>query len=151
MLSRQVFHKLLSFKSCLLSSPSTMLKTWARYKSVFLDCQGRTVKAGSSREAPRGLLCQSCMLGMTATGVSFILELSVSLAHFTPLKDSGTLYPYPELSLPVSPMATSFQSCLFLFSVPPSYMGSSLGDKAQLNPVYPRDKEHLYIPRGWWT
>lgn len=39
--SRQVFHKLLSFKSCLLSSPSTMLKTWARYKSIFLDCQGR--------------------------------------------------------------------------------------------------------------
>ncbi|KAK7802339.1 hypothetical protein U0070_025291 [Myodes glareolus] len=41
LLEGQVFHKLLSFKSCLLSSPSTMLKTWARYKSIFLDCQGR--------------------------------------------------------------------------------------------------------------
>lgn len=38
-LPRQVFRKLASFKSCLLSSPNTMLKTWARYKSVFRKYQ----------------------------------------------------------------------------------------------------------------
>ncbi|KAM9055243.1 putative ATP-dependent RNA helicase DHX37 isoform 3-T3 [Megaptera novaeangliae] len=31
LLEGQVFHKLASYKGCLLSSPSTMLKTWARY------------------------------------------------------------------------------------------------------------------------
>lgn len=82
---------------------------------------------------------------------SLILELSVRLAHFTPLKDSGTLYPYPELSLPVSPSGYIIPILPLPLLCVPFLYGPSLGDRAQLNPVYLHDKEHLYTPRGWWT
>lgn len=79
-LSHQVFRKLASFKSCLLSSPNTMLKTWARYKSIFLKYQDRQWQRGFS---------VSVTGDVTTTGASFILELSVGLGHFTLLKMSG--------------------------------------------------------------
>lgn len=99
-----------------------------------------------------GSLVSHVCCDVTTLGASFILELSVSLAHFSHLKDAGTPDFPPGLSLPVSLLvAASFQSCLFLFSVSPPYMGPSLGGRAQLSPVYPHDKELLCTLRGCWT
>lgn len=99
-LPRQVFRKLASFKSCLLSSPNTMLKTWARYKSVFRKYQDGQWQRGFSEAA-------------TTTGASFILWLSVGLRHFTSPKNGrdpcipNLGFPVPPVTLPV---ATSSQS-----------------------------------------
>lgn len=84
-LSRQVFRKLASFKSCLLSSPSTMLKTWARYMSIFLKYQDGQWRRGFSGNA----VSVTYAGDVTTTGASFILELSVGLRHFTLRKMAG--------------------------------------------------------------
>lgn len=84
-LSRQVFRKLASFKSCLLSSPSTMLKTWARYMSIFLKYQDGQWRRGFSENA----VSVTYAGDVTTTGASFILELSVGLRHFTLRKMAG--------------------------------------------------------------
>lgn len=92
-LSHQVCRKLASFKSCLLSSPNTMLKTWARYKSIFLKYHHRQWQRGFSRAA----VSVTYAGDVTTTGASFILELSVAFGHFTLLKMSGLLHLYLSL------------------------------------------------------
>lgn len=69
LLEGQVFHKLLKFKSCLLSSPSTMLKTWARLQprtesllkalvAEKADCRDAVLAAW--KRSPRYLLPEYC-------------------------------------------------------------------------------------------
>lgn len=67
-ISPQVFPKLASYKGCLLSSPSTMLKTWARYGLPW-EHRGRQVVEELCLGAPvtdpyplRGLEQQTCIL-----------------------------------------------------------------------------------------
>ncbi|XP_045152666.1 probable ATP-dependent RNA helicase DHX37 [Echinops telfairi] len=69
LLEGQVFHKLASYQSCLLSSPSTMLKTWARLQprtesllkalvSEKADCRDALLAAW--KKNPRYLLAEYC-------------------------------------------------------------------------------------------
>ena len=68
-ISPQVFPKLASYKGCLLSSPSTMLKTWARYglpwehwsRQVVVEelCLGAAI---TDPYPLRGLKQQTCIL-----------------------------------------------------------------------------------------
>lgn len=69
LLEGQVFHKLLSFKSCLLSSPSTMLKTWARLQPrtesllkalVAEKADSRGTLLAAWKKSPRFLLTEYC-------------------------------------------------------------------------------------------
>lgn len=63
---------------------------------------------------------------------SLFLEFSMSLAHFTPLKDSGAMYPYPKFSLPVSPSGYILPILPLPFLCVPFLCGPSLGDRAHL-------------------
>lgn len=74
-LSPQVFQKLAPFKNCLLSSPNTMLKTWARYKSIFLKYQNWQWQKSFSGAAVSVIYTGD----VTTTGASIILELSVGI------------------------------------------------------------------------
>ncbi|XP_033692613.1 probable ATP-dependent RNA helicase DHX37 [Tursiops truncatus] len=69
LLEGQVFHKLASYKGCLLSSPSTMLKTWARLQprtesllralvAEKADCRDALLAAW--RKNPKYLLAEYC-------------------------------------------------------------------------------------------
>lgn len=117
--SHQVFGKLASFKSCLLSSPNTMLKTWARYKSIFLKYHHRHRQTAFSGAAVSVMYAANVI----TTGASFILELSVALRHFTLLKMAGapvsllralpTCLPPGGYIIPILP--------LLLFCVPSLY------------------------------